>query len=700
MTKKTKKILLIIAVSIAVIAIALAVLIKIYITPERVKAFLIPEAEKALNRKVNIGEVNISLFKGIEVKDFAIKEIDEKTDFVKCKDFILKYKFLPLLFKKVIVDELKLVSPEVRIERDREGKFNFEGIGQKQKLAEGKEEKQATKSKGLPISLLISKITVKDAKFSLIDLKKKLPDIKGSIDINMDIKSTDGTELSSRGNINMSLNEIVIKKPYEKYIENITAGLKYAASINLESNSIHIDKADIKVQKIPVSITGEILNLKTLPEIDIAISIPKLKIANIQESLIPFADIKGFSLSGNLTADLTLTGTLQEIDSLKTNGMLTLGKVGVAYNDMNVVLDGNLKFNEQSMTINLKSILGKNTAELKGSVSNYFKNQKIKLNIYSKQLFLDEIIPTGTAKGTTSAQKGKPAPNKASAEAKPLDLKLTADGEIKIDSTKYKNITMSNFYMKYQLKNNKFEIIKMTAHAGKGKFNLNSIVNLSNPGYTYTLSCNLDSLHADEIVNSFFPKAKDTVYGILSFNLKLSGSGTLPESMKRNLIANGDFNIKDGKIKNNKIAENLSLFLGIDELKTINLRQANGTIKIRNSIARLDSIFSSDDISMNPSGNIGLDETLDLAVDLKLSPRLTDKALRNSNITSYIKDDAGWGRIPLKVSGTFSDPSYSVDVAKVGKRVIKKKAKELLEDLFEKDGDKQPIHDLFKGLFK
>ena len=86
-------------------------------------------------------------------------------------------------------------------------------------------------------------------------------------------------------------------------------------------------------------------------------------------------------------------------------------------------------------------------------------------------------------------------------------------------------------------------------------------------------------------------------------------------------------------------------------------------------------------------------------------------ALKNPGIASYIKDEEGWGKIPLKVSGTFAKPSYSVDVAKAGKRIIEKKAQELLKDLFKKEGgagegegekleEKKPLQDIFKELFK
>jgi AsmA protein len=269
---------------------------------------------------------------------------------------------------------------------------------------------------------------------------------------------------------------------------------------------------------------------------------------------------------------------------------------------------------------------------------------------------------------------------------------------------------MDNLFLQYRFKNNRFEIIKMTADAGKGTLDLNSLVDLTKPGYTYSLESSLDSLHAEEFINSLFPKAKDTVFGILSLNLSLKGAGTLPERIKKNLTGKGDFKITDGKITNSKIPEKLALFLGIEELRTIHIRQATGTVKIQDSIAKLNSMFSSDDIAMNPSGDIGLDETLDLAFDLKLSPELTDKAMIKSNIASYIKDEEGWGRIPLKVSGTFSDPFYSIDVAKAGKRVIEKKAKELMDDLLEqgegKEDDKgekpdiqKPLQDILKGVF-
>ncbi len=502
-----KKAISILVAVLAVVAVVMAVIIKTYITPERIKTFLVPYAEQTLNRKVSVGEINISLLTGINIKDFTIKEADGKTDFIKCRDFILKFQLLPLLSRKVIIDDLRLMSPEIRMSRDKEGRFNFEDIGKKE-MPEEVKEKSAPEAKGLPVSLLVNNVSVRDSRFSFTDSTRALPDVKGSFAIDAGIKSAGGAELSSKGRVDAIFDEIIFHNP-EKEMKNIRASLDYSTRIDLESKNIHIDKAELRIQEILV-------------------------------------------------------------------------------------------------------------------------------------------VVSGTVKG----------------------------------------------------------VIKMTARSDKGDFSLNTVADFSKPGYTYSLAASLDSFQADEVVSFFFPKARDTVSGLLSANLKLTSAGITPDSIKNNLIAAGDFNLKGGKITGARWVEGLSRFINIEELKTINIRQANGTVKIRNSVVSLDSNFTSDDIAMNPLGEIGFDERLNLSFDLKLSPRLTRKAA-GSGLSKYFRDEAGWGVIPLRVSGSFSKPLYSVDITKAGRRVIEQETGKFIDKLFRKNKeDNKPreeeksVEDLLKGIFR
>jgi AsmA protein len=816
MGKKAIKFLSITIGIIAVIIIGLTVFIKIYITPERVKALLVPQAEKSLNRKVAIGEVNIDLLKGISVTDFVIRETDGKTDFISCKDFVLKFKLLPLFSKKVVIDELRLVAPSVRIERDILGKFNFHDIGKK-KPDQVKEETPPDAYAGLPISLLVSNVSVKDSRFSLIDLTRDIPDVKGSLSVDMTMKSSGGGELLSEGNIDLILDEVTSWKPQKKTIKNLRAGIRYIARMNPDTGEIDLENADLMVQDILASIKGKTKNLTTSPDIDISLSIQKTETADVLDLLSSFIDLKGLSLSGSFATDIKVKGQLEKIDSLKTDGSIdlenigikydsintTLGgaivfntssdnlsikkadlnvqgisaslngdvknlttspyldvavsvprvkaahlqqalapftdmigigvsgalkadlkiqgkpealstmkatgnvnfdKIGVTYQDVKAMLDGSVALKENLVNIDLKTTVGENSTTLTGSVKNLFKNQDININIYSKSLNIDKLIPPAEEKEEPASTTEGTASKKAPKEAEPLDLKFTARGEIKVDSAVYKGLNMKNLLMKYNFRNNKLTVSKLSGNAGKGTFDLISAADLSMRGYSYNLSGTVDSLYAEEIINAFFPKHKDTIYGVVSTNLTFSGKGTLPGSIKRNLAGNADFTIRDGKITNIPMLNNLAAILKTRELETINVKQGNGKINIANGLAQLDSIITSDDVEMDPKGDIELvDESLDLAFDLRLSPRLKGKAM-SSGYSDYLSDEAGWGMIPVTCPGTFSQPRCGPDLAKTGKRAVEKEIDKQIDKIFKKkEGEESPeteaVKDLLKGIF-
>jgi AsmA protein len=824
MNKKIKTFFLLFLIVFIVVIFASGILLKRYITPERVNAFIIPEIEKALQRKVAIQDMDIGIFKGIDIKELSIKESDGVSDFVTCEHFVLKFKLLPLLSKNVVINRMILKKPDIRIRRNSDKTYNFSDIAEKQDPE--KTEKAADQSKKSPIALIVRNISIDEAQFSFIDARKELPDVKGSTSADLSLKTAGPGEVASKGKIDLHIHEALIRKPAAKTVQNIPVELDYGFLINTTSQDIVIDMAKLRIQDIPASVAGSIHNIKVAPKIDLSISASKIDTAEVLKLLSAFAEIKdlditgiitsdmkisgmlskpqslsadgtvlldnvstrykglhivtngnlritsstvgidpseiafqgipasisgtisnfrtspeldlsltiprtdagqaqrsmeslietkGLGLSGMLSADLTVAGRIKDMKSFRADGNINLEKLGIRYRDLNAVMDGTVTATGQSLNLNLDTTIGKNVAHLEGAVKDLFKNQQITMSISSKKIALDELFVPGTHKDTSSDKQKSPEVDASAVEAKPLSLNLSAKGDIKIDNAVYKDLNMSDFILLFQMQNNILKITAMKAGVGKGSVDLTSSVNFSKPGYTYSMTGRIDAVPMEELVNSLAPSAKDTLFGIITSSISLIGAGTTPKSIKNNLDGNGNFSMKDGKITNSKLPETLAQFLGVPELRTIKLKKASGDIKISNGLAHLTSMFASDDLSMDPSGKIGLDKTLDLEFDLKLSPPLTKKITFNSNIARYIQDEGGWGTIPLTVSGTFSDPSYSVDVEKAGKRVIKEKGKKLLEKIFEKDKgekaqpqstdkpvkeDKKPVEDLIKGLFK
>lgn len=76
---------------VAVVLIALVLMVSVLVTPERVKAVILPLAEQALQRQVTLGTVKVGLFTGIELQDLAIDEPGEDEPFVVVDRDVLRF---------------------------------------------------------------------------------------------------------------------------------------------------------------------------------------------------------------------------------------------------------------------------------------------------------------------------------------------------------------------------------------------------------------------------------------------------------------------------------------------------------------------------------------------------------------------------------------------------------------------------------
>ena len=150
---------------VVVVAVVLLVLAKLLITPERVRTTVIPMAEKALHRQVQLGDVEVSLFSGITLKNLVIEERQGGDPFVAADSVVLRYQLWPLLFMHVVIDEVRLDAPKIRIERYADGKFNFSdlmGAPAAPPSATPTASPSSSAGSGTPIKLLVSQVVVKN----------------------------------------------------------------------------------------------------------------------------------------------------------------------------------------------------------------------------------------------------------------------------------------------------------------------------------------------------------------------------------------------------------------------------------------------------------------------------------------------------------------------------------------------------------
>ncbi len=177
--KKMLKITGFVFAGLIVLTVVLLVAAKLLITPERVKKAVLPVAEKALNRQVNIGEIGISLFSGISIEDFSVMMREGDGTFVSAESLVLRYKLWPLLKKQVVVDELSLINPDIRVIRNKDGTFNFSDLLKNKKEIRASRPgnnveasvalAQEKNDRGSAIDLMVSRVQITGGRLSFTD---------------------------------------------------------------------------------------------------------------------------------------------------------------------------------------------------------------------------------------------------------------------------------------------------------------------------------------------------------------------------------------------------------------------------------------------------------------------------------------------------------------------------------------------------
>ena len=164
----------VLAVAALVIIVAASMFAKILITPERVRAAVLPVVEKALKRDVQLGDISIRLFSGIILHDVRIMERDSDETFISASRAALRYRLLPLLSLQIVIDELRLEEPHINVVRLPGGSFNFSDLIAAAGTADAKKNAAPVRtapaaSSGLPINLTIATVSLSRGTILFVD---------------------------------------------------------------------------------------------------------------------------------------------------------------------------------------------------------------------------------------------------------------------------------------------------------------------------------------------------------------------------------------------------------------------------------------------------------------------------------------------------------------------------------------------------
>ena len=771
--------------------VGLLVLAKVLISPERVRETLLPLAEKALHRPVQLESVEVKWLSGITLNNLVVQEPQGEEQFVSARSVQLRYQLLPLLSGRVVVDDIRLVGPTIRVVRQADGRYNFSDLlGDKgEPEAEASAPVAGEKS---PLNLLVSQVgiedgtldffdasldadapyryqitslTVKASDISLttpfplelqaslnaaplifmgqVDLAKqtgggkltlngldlarltpyfrdKIPGELESLLLSLDLDLTGGVKGGeSKGRVTLDKLSIKLAALPDAPLRNVKLVLDYAVTADLEQGLVNLSSLRLNYNDVLFpDLVGNLTDLKGKPTFDGALTIPaadlKPLLAALPAGLVK--SVTAFNPSGKVGARVHLAGPLSAGKALVQNGEVQLTGVQVETGGLAPALTGALQLKGDTLSAkDLQLQAGENVANIDFQAKNLFgKPITLSSQLRSQRFLLDPLLKTGAGAGTAGSEK--PAgESEGGGEVGPFDLPLTADGTVRIAQTTYKGLAMENFELDYRLEKNILTISKMRGQAAGGVFEQTARIDLGKPGLGYDSQVSIKALQAEPFLKAFAPAMAGKVFGALSLESTISGTGTSGDTLKRNLSAKGNLLLDQGRLTGAGLVAELASFLNLPELQEINFREGKGSFTVNQGKVTLKGDLASNDLKMAPKGTVGLDGALDLILDARLAPALTAKLDRKGNVSQFLTDKEGWAQLPLQVTGTAAAPKFAFDASAVKgqlkQRAVEEVQKKLQEKVFDKllptkeaaPGEpapaKEQLKDSLKGLF-
>lgn len=292
-----------IALALVGILLAFIVVVPHFIDLGVFKRAYLPRVEDALNRRLDVGEVRLSLVPSPSIRLSNLKVSDspanaENTIF-SAEQVHLRLRFWPLLKGRFELSELVLKKPIFNLRREPDGTFNYSAIANKSASASSpastKKREEALKPKdAVSVPLFIpNNLTIRDGQLNYIARGQTPVNVKG---------------------IELSLREFSSNAPFPFRTSFIYPGLK---AVSLEGELEYRDQKALlelknnrlKINDLTFPVQGSISNLAATPRVNLDLGIEHADAKPIFEILSLFGLApRGAEIAGPMDFSVNVSG--------------------------------------------------------------------------------------------------------------------------------------------------------------------------------------------------------------------------------------------------------------------------------------------------------------------------------------------------------------------------------------------------------
>ena len=706
---KMFKILAIIFASFIVLVIIAVVAAPFFIDPNDFKPEIQAAVKDNTGRELVIdGDLELSIFPWIGVSTGKLSLSNAQgfsnKPFVEITESKVKVKLLPLLSKKIEVSRIVLKGLNLNLAKNKQGVSNWADLSNSEKTTDQSEQDNQEENALSLAALVIGGITIENSQITWDNQQQgQHTEIK---DFNL---NTDKLVFDKPIGIDLTLT-VFNKEP------ELSESIIFSADLvlNEQLNSFKLNKFDLESVTKGKEIPGGEFTAILLAEIALNLTEQTLNISDLKlnaENLKITADINGTKIKDKPVFKGPINIEEFNLAQLMKNMAMPLPQM----QDPNALSKLSMSFILQatSNSADIQKLLIKfDDTNISGSSSiNNFSQPAINFNF-----IVDAIDVNRYLAPENEADSSKKITTPASAAAAGASLfpvetlrGLNANGQLVIEKININKMNMKGLRLKLNAKNGVIKTQQIVSQLYQGAYKGNSSINVQNKTPTIVLDEKLTNVQIEPLLKDMLGEARMT--GQVNASAQLQGRGNTTTAIKSSLNGNLDFNFTDGLVRGfnlQKIIDNGKALIKGSPLPSSNKNDQTifsvirGTAKINKGVLSNNDLYAeASKLRVNGKGIANLaSEALDYKINAKVLKQ----------VGTEIEPEKIEG-VPLvvNVGGTFSEPSYSLDIAAMlmaqhGEKIEKKK-KELLKKLDDKvlkklDEKIGPgVGDVIKGFF-
>jgi AsmA protein len=680
----------------------------VFIDPNDYKDDITGAVHDATGRQLTLaGDIELSVFPwlGLTLGEAALSNAPGfgAEPFARVSAVDIKVKLLPLLQKRVEMKTVRLQGLLVALAKDKDGRSNWDDLLAPPAAAEAPKAEEKPAAEQPPQAPPLAALAIGGIELS--DARVVWDDQQSGQRVQLDKLALTTGPLSLTDPIDLTLTtNMALKQPA------LQTPLKLAGQVAFD---LAAQRYTVKGLKLELNASGEVLPVSPLAatlaaEIDTDLAAQRLTVRGLQVAML------GTTLGGDVQVEQLMaapqaTGSIALAAFSPRELVAKLGLPVPQTSDAKALtrakLNTDFSASLEAATLD-KLVLMLDDTQLSGQASvSHFDQPALRFALTVNEIDADRYLPP-PAQQTTAP----PAPAAAAVGAAqlPLDMlrALDVDGNLQLGKLKLANAHLAEIALRIKAKDGMLRLHPLAAQLYGGRYDGNIALDVRSDTPRIALDEKLASVNVGPLLKDLL--GDDKVSGVANVSAQLSATGIEPDAVMKTLNGTAQFSFQDGAVKGVNLGQLIrEAYAKVKKKpappKTTNetdFAEMSGSVKVTNGVVRNDDLQAK-----SPLLRIAGKGSVDL-------PKQRIDYLVNASLVESGEGQAGKEleelkalTIPVKVTGSFSDPKFKLDlepILKAKARQEVERQKQKLQDKVDKkvEEEKQRLRDKLKDKLK